>query len=58
MKRIICVEGIPCPKYKRNPCCYGCRDYESCDFEDKCELTPEKCGNDDYIANLMKEREL
>lgn len=46
--KIECLEGIPCPKYEDNHCCCGCADYDTCDFEDKCMLTPETCGNDDY----------
>ncbi len=46
--KVECLEGIPCPKFKDNPCCCGCGDYETCDFEDKCMLTPKTCGNEDY----------
>lgn len=39
--KVKCLEGIPCPQHKDNPCCCGCADYDTCDFEDKCMLTPE-----------------
>ena len=52
--KIECLEGIPCPKYK-DACCKGCEDFNTCDFENKCTLDPETCGNEDY-ETLLKER--
>ena len=46
--KIECLEGIPCPKRKKDSCCYDCKIYSTCDFEDKCVLTSETCGNDNY----------
>lgn len=54
MDRIVCIDGIQCPEFEYNPCCYNCPKYDSCDFEDKCELTPCTCGNNDYMA-IQKE---
>lgn len=52
MPMIKCGEdNIPCPKDKRNPCCYNCPHFEDCDFEDKCNLTPEECGHEDFLYN-------
>lgn len=54
MNRIVCIDGIQCPEFEYNPCCYNCPKYDSCDFEDKCELIPSTCGNNDYMA-IQKE---
>lgn len=49
--QIKCDGDIPCPKFKRNPCCHGCREYNKCTFDDKCTMTPEECGHKDFSYN-------
>lgn len=48
--KVKCYNSIPCPHKKPYTCCYYCNDYEKCDFEDKCELCPDECGNKNYTV--------
>ena len=54
--QIKCDGDIPCPKFKRNPCCYTCGEYSECNFEDKCTITPQECGHKDFLNNTKKGR--
>ena len=52
--QIKCDGDIPCPKYKSNPCCAFCKDFQKCNFEDKCVITPEECNHKDFCYESKK----